>query len=505
MKPTNWFGLEIKKSRNTLIDKHLKGSIGLPFFPLFAMNKLFTNKAFFLLVFISSLFLSGCATYYAQNEAFNQYFLTGDITNAERTLDQDAKNHRNKNRSLYLLNKGTLAWMQQDYQKATNYFNEADLFIEDQRKNIANEALALLTNPATKPYVPEDFENVMLNFYKALSYLEMGNTGSALVECRRVNEKLYALNDKYPKNFKNRYSDDAFAHVLMGLIYDSTKDYNNAFIAYRNALKIYEENYTKNFGTAAPLQLKEDLLRTAYQTGLTQEYEFYREQFGFDYIKAKKKEGDLVFIWLTGLGPVKDEWSINFSALNGTDGYLTMASEGEDLNFPFYVGDMDNKTRNSLNDLEFVRVAFPKYAERIPLYTEASVIVNDSLSYPLDKAEDINAIAFKTLRDRMLREMANSLLRLATKKALENYARSQDDTVGFLVGVLNAVTEKADTRNWQTLPYSIHYSRIRLKEGENNLILQVNSPDGLVKNQNVQIQIKSGETSFYTFQNMETN
>jgi hypothetical protein len=307
------------------------------------MNKLFTNKAIFLLVFISSILLSSCATYYAQNEAFNQHFQNGDIANAERALDLDAKNKRNKNRSLYLLNKGTLAWMQQDYQRATAYFNEADLFIEDQRKNIANEALALLTNPATKPYVPEDFENVMLNFYKALSYIEMGDTESALVECRRVNEKLYALNDKYPKNYKNRYSDDAFAHVLMGLIYDSSKDYNNAFIAYRNALKIYEENYTKNFGTPAPLQLKEDLLRTAYQTGLNQEYEFYKDKFGFDFAKSDQNNGDLVFIWLTGLGPVKDEWSINFSALNGRDGYLTMVNEGEDITFPFFRGQYGSK------------------------------------------------------------------------------------------------------------------------------------------------------------------
>lgn len=468
------------------------------------MNKLFTNKAIFLLAFILGIFLSGCATYYAQNEAFNQHFLNGDIANAEKTLDQDAKNKRNKNRALYLLNKGTLAWMQQDYQKATDYFNQADLFIEDQRKNIANEALALLINPATKQYVPEDFENVMLNFYKALSYLELGDTEKALVECRRVNEKLYALNDKYPKNYKNRYSDDAFAHVMMGLIYDSSGDSNNAFIAYRNAYNVYEENYSKNFGTSAPQQLKEDLLRTAYQTGLNQEYEFYKEKFGFGYTTTNKNEGDLIFIWLTGLGPVKDEWSINFSAINGRDGFLTLVNQGEDISFPFYVGNMDRNTRSSFSDLEFVRVAFPKYRERVPAFTNANIVINDSLNYHLDKAEDINAIAFKTLRDRMLREMANSLLRLATKKAMENYARSKDDGIGTLIGILNAVTEKADTRNWQTLPHSIHYTRLRLPEGENNMSLQVQSSDGSMQEQQIQVLIKAGATKFYTFHNMES-
>lgn len=468
-------------------------------------KKLSINKAIFLLLLILTVFISGCATYYAQNETFNRYFISGDIVNAEKALDLDAKNKRNKNRSLYLLNKGTLAWMQEDFAKATEYFNQADLFIEDQRKNIANEALALLTNPATKPYVPEDFENVLLNFYKALSYIEQNNTEAALIECRRVNEKLYALNDKYPKNYKNRYSDDAFAHVMMGLIYDSTADYNNAFIAYRNAYNIYEENYIKNFGTPTPEQLKIDLVRTAFQSGIMQEYDFFKNKFGIEYKKPNTNEGDLIFIWLTGLGPVKDEWSVNFSTFNGSDGYLTMVNEGENINFPFYVGDMDRNTKNSFNNLEFVRVAFPKYMERVPVFTKANILVNNSEEFELDKAEDINAIAFKSLRDRMLREMANSLLRLATKKALENYARSKDQGIGTIIGILNAVTEKADTRNWQTIPHSIHYKRIKLNAGENKLILKVQSPNGFTQNHEINLDIEAGKTKFYTFQNMESN
>ncbi len=451
------------------------------------------------------LLLSGCATYYMQNEAFNSYFLQGDIASAEKVLDKDKKSNRNKNKALFLLNKGTLSWMQQDYVSATNYFNEADLYIEDQRKNIGSEALAMLTNPMTRPYVPEDFENVMLNFYKALSYLEMGKTQEALVECRRVNEKLYALNEKYPKNYQNRYSDDAFAHTLMGLIYDSSGDSNNAFIAYRNAFNIYEDNYLKNFNTPAPQQLKEDLLRTAYETGLNQDYEYFKNKFGFDFQKTDKSEGDVIIIWLTGLGPVKAEWSINFSAVTGRDGYLTMVNNDENVTLPFFVGNMDSRTQNSFSNLDFVRVAFPKYQERVPDYTNADIIINDSTKYHLDKAQDINAIAFKTLKDRMVREMANSLLRLATKQAIESFTRSKDENLGALISIFNAVTEKADTRNWQTLPSSIHYTRIRLKEGKHTVSLKVNSPNGESKNQQVDLEVKAGRTKYFTFHNMESN
>ncbi len=78
-----------------------------------------------------------------------------------------------------------------------------------------------------------------LNYYKALNYINLGRYDEALVECRRINIKLNQLNDKY-KDKKNKYSGDAFAHLLMGIIYDASKDYNNAFIAYRNALEVYE-------------------------------------------------------------------------------------------------------------------------------------------------------------------------------------------------------------------------------------------------------------------------
>jgi len=102
-------------------------------------------------------------------------------------------------------------------------FEEADKLIEDYQKNIGLEALALVTNPMVKPYKPEDFEVVMVNYFKALNYLNLGKYREALVEVRRINEKLNQLNDKYPDH-KNRYQDDAFAHIVVGLKYESNRE-----------------------------------------------------------------------------------------------------------------------------------------------------------------------------------------------------------------------------------------------------------------------------------------
>ena len=122
----------------------------------------------------------------------------------------------------------------------------------------------------------------MINFYKALNYIDLNDMEGALVEVRKINIKLNQLNDKYPDN-KNRYQRDAFAHLLMGLIYDATGDYNNAFIAYRNAYEVYQSDYIKNFGVKAPEQLKQDLMRTAYICGFSAELKQYEKEFNTTY------------------------------------------------------------------------------------------------------------------------------------------------------------------------------------------------------------------------------
>lgn len=408
---------------------------------------------------------------------------------------------KGRNRILYLMNAGWIEWMLGNYKSSNQYFHGADTLIEDMVKNPVNEFFSLLVNPNVKPYEPEDFEKVFVNYFKALNYLQLGNYDDALVECRRITNLLYQLNDKY-KEKKNRYSDDAFAQMLIGLIYDATGDYNNAFIAYRNSLKVYDSVYTRNFGLSAPLQLKKDLLRTAHKSGLYSEVRWFEDQFGIKYVPEKEDGGDVIFLWQNGFGPVKTEWSINFTQLPGSNGFVVFANDELGISFPFFIGDRPDNEKSALSNLKFVRVAFPKYVERQPFYTSGKVL-NDGNSYELSIVQDVNSIAFKTLNDRMLREMGNALLRFATKQAMEEITRKQNQDAGAVIGLINMITEQADTRNWQTLPFSVSYARIHLNEGMQQLKLETSNPQA--SNQyDFQIEVKNGKTGFIIFQNPET-
>ncbi len=439
--------------------------------------------------------VASCATYRTKNANLYQAIDTGQFEKANQILEKDTKTSNGRNRLLYYLNRGYVSWMLGDYPHSVDFLNTAENTIDDYSKHLGAEALALISNPMVKPYRAEDFEVVMVNCFKAINYMQMYQPDEAMVECRRINLKLNNLNDKY-KNHKNRYQRDAFAHVMMGLLYDSNGDYNNAFIAYRNALEVYEADYEKNFDVGVPRQLKQDILRTAYINGFGEELDFYERKFNMKYTTQKKPQSELVFIWMNGFGPFKDEWSINFTVVKGQGGLVTFANEGLGLTFPFYIGSSSDEA--TFSDLKLVRVAFPKYVERKPTSQSATISLGGK-SYPLELAENINAIAFKTLNDRFMREMASSLLRVAAKQAMEAVTSEKDKNLGAIVGLVNAATEKADTRNWQSLPYNISYTRIPLTAGDNNLSLNVQMIDGKILKHEIPVQAKEGQTYFHAF------
>lgn len=330
----------------------------------------------------------------------------------------------------------------------------------------------------------------------------MNEYEEALVECRRINIKLNELNDRYEKK-KNSYKRDAFAMNLMGIIYEASGDFNNAFIAYRNAYNAYNEDYKMYFNTEVPEQLKKDLLRTAYLNGFTDELGKYEDKFGMKHTRETNNDAELVFFWHNGLGPVKDEWNINFFIVKGQGGSITFVNEEMGLSLPFPVSSAATSV-GGLGDLKFVRVAFPKYLERKP-YFRSGELVSNNKAFPLEMAENINDIAFKTLNDRMLRELTNSLMRLAVKQAAEQQARKQNENLGALLSVVNAVSEKADTRNWQTLPYSISYARVPLKEGTNQVKLKTFSPlKSRFEEQDFEFKTDKGQTIFHILNSLES-
>jgi hypothetical protein len=453
-----------------------------------------------ILLTVLFIVINACASYYQRHFDFNSEFEHGDLRQALETLRRNENESEGKSRFIYFVNKGLLLSVLGEYQESNEYFEKAFLFGEDYRINYVNEAASYLTNPTFTVYRGEDHEHLMLLYFKAINFLKMNKPDDALVECRRLNIRLNQLGDKYSS--EEKLQRNAFIHTLMGIIYQSTRDYNNAFIAYRNALDVYETDYARLFGMEPPEQMKIDLLESARRTGFMEEYESYKTRFEMLDYEAQEHEADLIFFWHNGLGPVKDEWSINFAIRRGSGNTMIFSNQDLGLEFPYQVE--SEKDRSDLGSMEFFRVAFPRYFER-PLYYQSGVLESNDVTYPLELAENISNVAFHSLRQRMMDEFAKGLLRAALKKAAEHSLRQKDDRLGAVLGLVNVLTEKADTRNWQTLPHSIYYSRVKLKEGKNMVKLSLN---GGAKEENpysFTYEVKRGQTLFHTFSSLETS
>ncbi len=455
----------------------------------------FTLRSCCVLVFIVH---GACATYYHQQYDFNAAFERGDVRTALETLQEKKKLADSKSQFIYFVNNGLLLSIMGEYEQSNSYFEKAFLFGEDYHVNYVNEAFAYFSNPSVVMYRGEDHEHLMVLYFKALNYLKMNRPQEALVECRRLNLRLNQLGDKYSS--EKKYQRDAFIHTLMGIIYQSTNDFNNAFIAYRNAVEIYENDYYELFGLTIPEQLKKDLLNTAWWTGFKEEFTYFSGKFGMESYQPVRPEAELVFFWHNGLAPVKAEWNVNFVVDRGRENVVVFTNDRLGLTFPFPIE--EDEKESDLGDIEVLRVAFPRYQER-ERYFQSAVLQTDSVRRPLELAEDINRIAQHSLRQRMVLEFSKGLLRAAVKKATEHAIREEDDRLGALIGIVNAITEKADTRNWQTLPHSISYARVPLKAGQNQATFDLFSADDHSSYQFDYIA-KPGQTLFHTFSSLET-
>ncbi len=472
-----------------------------------------TLKRAWMALLLMPVFIS-CATY---NSSMNTYYASlqsHDYDKALKRLESNKFIGRSRNKLLYQLEKGKLFFLKKDPAQSNIHFNQADELMESARKSAADIALGNLVNPMMQTYRGEDFELFMVHFYKALNYVALGQPQEAVVEARRITLATDRQSDKF-KNESKRYSKDAFALNLQGMIYEQAGDMNNAFIAYRNAVDVYLKAGDAYYGVTIPAQLPQDLLRSAASMGFTDEQTRYEKLLKTNLSPGSSTAGELILFFEEGRAPVKQERNFFLTNAGGAVGFNYLDPNGYNSYLPFnnsYYGFNEAK----LSAVRTLRVAMPVYQVQYARPTQKSIELN-GISYQPQLAQDINTVAVQVMKERFATELANAvarqlakkLLEKGTEKAAESIAKKNDnksdksnlsekekeekrkkneenakaagEVAGMLINLANTLTEKADTRNWQSLPAYISYVRIPLTEGENTLMLQLGGKTKVLK------------------------
>jgi len=340
---------------------------------------------------------------------------------AEKAVKKSLK----KGSLLYYLELGTIQHYAKDFKRSNHNFEDAENLIEElYTRSISKQTAALFTSENIKPYRPEDYENVLINYYRAFNYFYLNDLEDATVEARKVDEKLERLNDKYKK--KNAYRDDAFMEFISGVFHEMSGEYNDALISYKKSYETFKRDYAKYYGICVPEFILESIKRMSIVTGI----ELFDESI--DSIKANPDDGVLLIILEYGLIPQKRE--------TFTDLWV--------------------KTRKGRTKL--IRVAFP-YLPDTTISLPSIKAKLGNLALPIHEVEPIYKIAERNLKDKMDRIVAKAMLRAAVKYGTEAKIESElrkkyenlSDIAGFFINIFNVFTERADTREWATLPATI--------------------------------------------------
>ena len=277
--------------------------------------------------------LAGCASHSDDFAPIAAELAGHDLDAALQLLDDEDPPARD--RLLRLMNRGMLLRIKGDFAGSNQEFAAAKQVSEELNAlSLREQTTALTINDATRSYAGAPYEQVMLNIYSALNYLDLGQQDAARVEALQVDLLLGELADQAVGPL---FDNDPFARYLSGLIYEAGGEYSDAMIAYRRAYQAYQQ-HGERYPLAVPHQLQVDLLRSSERLGLVDEHRRYREQFGIESWSMVEAQGELVFLFHNGLAPVKVEQSV----------MVPVQPHGQ-----------------------FVRIALPEYRRRSPGFSSA--------------------------------------------------------------------------------------------------------------------------------------
>lgn len=458
-----------------------------------------------MLVAVVCILLSSCMSYERVMNEFNLRLSQKDLDQASEWLAKKKILQKPRNQLLFHLEMASLERLRGNNFLSIDHLNKADNLIEDHRVKAAQRAMSLASNPMSLPYNAEFYESIMVHYYKALNFLALDNLTGARVEARRANIALKKLNDFVPDK-PLKYHDDVLGHFLMGLVYEQNKEWNNAFIAYRNAVNLFIDKDGKvheYMGIKLPDFLVCDMLRMARIMRFGSEISYYSKILNADCKEMNPEYGELIVIWENGRAPIKEQTILDF-AMNRNATGLSIYNSNRDI-----YTELSNREMERYNydfGADRITMALPTYRRLYNPLHFGEITVAGGQSMRLDVLQDFNYIAEQSLRDRYLRELGNAILRVLAKRAIqeslsqidlselsdddddedEKSEKDEDDAekenensetesvdLGQLFNVVSSLTEKADIRSWHNLPAFVSYARIPLKKGKNTVRFKV--------------------------------
>jgi hypothetical protein len=367
---------------------------------------------------------SGCAgDYVARTRDLRRAYEGGRYDEAARGFEGQARSGKEVDKLLALMDQGMVLHASGKYEESIQVLAEADKLSQQLDViSVSEEAKVLLSSEREKAYRGEDFEKLMVAVLQALNYEQLGRDEDALVEVRRVNERML----KMIRDEKKPYQQLAIARYLSGVLWEDAGHEDDAFIDYDTANQL-----AGDLGSLA-----EPLVRLAKSTGRDEALQALRKQY-----------------------PI-----IKPLPLAATEGQLLVIVEA---------GRVPEKTNGTWHgEAKAELIAIPVFRDR-PWTRDLGVSVNGGepvAPTPVTSLEDVSKIH---LNDRVGRMVAKQLAALAVRAGVSVGvgALTKSDALGALTFLALSYGNQPDLRSWLSLPAQFGLARFRLPSGTHQVAL----------------------------------
>jgi hypothetical protein len=351
-----------------------------------------------------------------------------------------------KNVDLYwVLQAGSARRNLGDYEKSNQWFDDAEntykFHNEDSILDQAGDvAVSFLVNDKATDYKGEVYDGVMINTYKALNYLALGDHAKARVEFNRSVDRQRRAKQVFDAEIKQKEEQLAKkANVLQTLDSDTVKDKFTAEYSNLDKFKVYPDfvnpytTYISGLFYALSNDREKGMnkLKEAYaMTG----NEVIKEDFE-NYTKGAFDNRAWV-LFENGLSATKEEFNIHLPLFLVTD------------------------------KLKYAGVSFPRL--KINNNALSSITVKGIKSVNTQKFADMDAVIAtefkKDLPSIQARSIASAIAKTITQAQIEKHSGG---VAGLFAAIYQVATTGSDTRIWSALPKSFQVASVQIpKDGK---------------------------------------
>lgn len=417
----------------------------------------------------SLLMLTGCQTLSSKQhlDSYNQLFASGQYDQAAQlALQSGAINEQGESRDLlWSLQAGTALSASGRFAFSTRVFEHAETLMKQEdteslgRKGLEKVTATLINNNLNR-YSPTVYDGVMVNTYKALNNIFLRDLQSARIEFNRAADR----QRRAEETFKARIAEQK---QKMSAAQQQARGHNGqpAPMDFDKSRKASEQTIYQHFPELKEWQAYPDFVNpyTDYLHGL---YFMLASADREDYGKARQS-----LRRVAGMTPansaVKTDLTVIENLRRGTwrkqrlnPAVWVIFENGEGpkidetlIPLPLYL----------LNDkVEYAQIALPKLQPRQRAYPYLEVYAGDRRLGRTELLASLDRVIQTEFKREFPLKVTEAIASTLTKAYLQYQARKEGGLAGsLLAGVYQAVTTRADTRSWTSLPKEVQVARLR--------------------------------------------